>query len=190
MFAVMTGLSGTNFHKQVDLEKSFFGNSQGKPIEFGADQCTAFFLWHPVPCQPFLLRYTRARRCCKGQVTAKAQKKYHHVRSFVPMSAVNLTHAYRTLYESKGLEFNDVGPIFPRGHPITDENKVLLYNFFEDSTATPNQWRLVLNGVSNADNLSDTPTFDETRHASICVEVRYLWLSVSFHPAHAIRVGS
>jgi len=40
--------------------------------------------------------------------------------------------------------------------------------------ATPNQWRLVLNGVSNADNLSEVPTFDETRHASVCVEVRFL----------------
>jgi len=37
--------------------------------------------------------------------------------------------------------------------------------------ATPNQWRLVFSGVSNGDDLSDVPTFDETRHASICVEV-------------------
>ena len=53
----------------------------------------------------------------------------------------------------------------------TDETKVLLYNFFGDSTATLNQWRLVLNGMSEGDDLSDAPTFDETRHASICVEV-------------------
>jgi hypothetical protein len=49
--------------------------------------------------------------------------------------------------------------------------QVVLYNFFEDSTATPNQWRLVLNEISNGDDLPDVPTFDETRHASICVEV-------------------
>ena len=96
------------------------------------------------------------------------------------MSAVDLTHAHRTLYESKGLEFNDVGPIVPHIHLIADETKVLLYNFFEDSTATPNQWRLVLNGVPNADNLSDAPTFDETRHASVCVEVRCLRTEVFF----------
>ena len=54
---------------------------------------------------------------------------------------------------------------------ITDEIKVLLYNFFEDSTATSSQWRLVLNGLSDGANLLDAPTFDETRHASICVEV-------------------
>ena len=88
------------------------------------------------------------------------------------MSALYLIRSRRTLYESKGLEFNDVGLVFLRVCPITDENKVLLYNFFEDSTATPNQWRLVLCGVYNGDNLSEAPTFDETRYASICVEVR------------------
>ena len=41
--------------------------------------------------------------------------------------------------------------------------------------ATLNQWRLVLNGVTNGEDLSDTPAFDETRHASICIEVCYLW---------------
>ena len=61
---------------------------------------------------------------------------------------------------------------FPHVYRTTDKNKVLLYNFFEDSTATPSQWRLVLNGVFNGDNLSDAPAFDETRHASVCVEVR------------------
>jgi len=40
-----------------------------------------------------------------------------------------------------------------------------------DSKAKLNQWRLVLNGVPNGDNPHDAPTFDETRHASICVEV-------------------
>lgn len=55
---------------------------------------------------------------------------------------------------------------------ITDKAKVLLYNFFGDSNATLNQWRLVLNEIPEGDGLSDAPTFDETRHASICVEVR------------------
>ena len=78
------------------------------------------------------------------------------------------------MYESKGLEFNDVCPTFLHFYLFTDETKVLLYNFFKDSTATPNQWRLVLNGITDGGHLSDAPTFDETRHASICVEVRYL----------------
>jgi len=55
---------------------------------------------------------------------------------------------------------------------FTDKTKVLLYNFFKDSTATLNQWRLLLNGVSDGHDLRSAPTFDETRHASICVEVR------------------
>ena len=37
--------------------------------------------------------------------------------------------------------------------------------------ATLNQWRLVLNAVTGVDDLPDAPAFDETRHASICVEV-------------------
>ena len=65
---------------------------------------------------------------------------------------------------------------------VTDYIKVLLYNFFEDSTATPAQWRLVLNGVFKRGNLSDVPTFDETRHASICMEVRCLQPLFFFFP--------
>ena len=91
------------------------------------------------------------------------------------MPAFYLTRDHRTLYESKGLEFNDVGLVFfRRVYTINDKIKVLLYNFFENSTATPSQWRLVLNRVSDEDDLTNVPTFDETRHASICVEVHYL----------------
>ena len=90
------------------------------------------------------------------------------------VGAVYLTHAYRTLYESKGLEFNDVGLTFLCVSLTTDETKVLLYNFFEDSNATLNQWRLVLNRISEEDGRFDAPVFDETRHASICVEVHCL----------------
>ena len=52
-----------------------------------------------------------------------------------------------------------------------NENKVLLYNFFEDSKATLSQWRLVLNEVERMDRGCEAPMFDETRHASICSEV-------------------
>lgn len=63
---------------------------------------------------------------------------------------------------------------------LPTKTKVLLYNFFKDSTATLNQWRLVLNGVPDGGNLPNTPTFDETRHASICVEVCCLRLEPFF----------
>ena len=70
----------------------------------------------------------------------------------------------RTLYESKGLEFNDVGP-HPAGiSKFFNATQVLVYNFFKDSTANVNQWRLVMRGDP-----------DETRHASICMEV---WFSI------------
>ena len=95
---------------------------------------------------------------------------------------VCLTRPNRTLYESKGLEFNDVNLTCPRTHLITEKTKVLLYNFFGDSTATLNQWRLVLNRVSESNGLSDAPSFDETRHATICVEARHLWPSLSLLP--------
>ena len=58
---------------------------------------------------------------------------------------------------------------------VTDNTKVLLYNFFKDSTATLSQWRLVLNGISDGNDLLGAPAFDETRHTSICVEVCCLW---------------
>ncbi|KAF9642213.1 P-loop containing nucleoside triphosphate hydrolase protein, partial [Thelephora ganbajun] len=84
-----------------------------------------------------------------------------------------------TLYESKGSEFDDVSSAFLRTYVITDKTKVLLYNFFKDSTATLNQWRLVLEGVSYGGNLQCAPTFDETRHASICVELKFLYVAIT-----------
>ena len=71
-------------------------------------------------------------------------------------------------------------PFFFSIYLNTDRTKVLLYNFFKDSTATLNQWRLVLNEVSNRGRLSGAPAFDETRHASVCVEVRCLWSELFF----------
>lgn len=53
------------------------------------------------------------------------------------------------------------------------QTKVLLYNFFEDSTATLSQWRLVLNEVERASRGCEAPVFDETRHASICSEASH-----------------
>ncbi|GLB36677.1 putative uvrD-like helicase C-terminal domain [Lyophyllum shimeji] len=69
-----------------------------------------------------------------------------------------------TLYESKGLEFNDV----------------LLFNFFEDSTVELSQWRLLLNVLDdNSINGVAAPRFDETRHAGICAELKFLYVAIT-----------
>ena len=112
--------------------------------------------------------------CSKDSGTVLSCRVSHYFVSFLS----NLCH--RTLYESKGLEFNDVSHTFLLICPRTDEAKVLLYNFFKDSPATPKQWRLMLNEVSNASSIPNIPAFDETRHASICVEVCCLWLGPFF----------
>ncbi|KAF9493953.1 hypothetical protein BDN71DRAFT_1027051 [Pleurotus eryngii] len=63
-----------------------------------------------------------------------------------------------TIYESKGLEFNDV----------------LLYDFFEDSTVELSRWRVVLNA------LEGQPAPDvEARHVSVCAELKSLYVSVT-----------
>ncbi|KAG5646925.1 hypothetical protein DXG03_002001 [Asterophora parasitica] len=63
-----------------------------------------------------------------------------------------------TLYESKGLEFNDV----------------LLFNFFEDSTVDLSQWRLLLSALDIPVTTVGTPQFDTTRHAGVCAEFLYV----------------
>ncbi|PBK59143.1 hypothetical protein ARMSODRAFT_1027641 [Armillaria solidipes] len=71
-----------------------------------------------------------------------------------------------TVYESKGLEFNDV----------------LLYNFFADSPADPAQWRVVLNAIEESKQDSRNrppPRFDHVRHASICNELKSLYVAIT-----------
>jgi ATP-dependent exoDNAse (exonuclease V) beta subunit len=67
------------------------------------------------------------------------------------------------LYESKGLEFNDV----------------LLYNFFENSVVDAG-WRVVLNAVDakKRGNLS-VPTFNELRHLGVCSELKFLYVGLT-----------
>ncbi|KAK7064824.1 UvrD-like helicase ATP-binding domain-containing protein [Favolaschia claudopus] len=67
-----------------------------------------------------------------------------------------------TLYESKGLEFNDV----------------LLYNFFEDSSVGAAQWRVVLN-VLEGSGKSSAPLFDTARHAGVCIELKFLYVAIT-----------
>ncbi|KAJ7222624.1 hypothetical protein GGX14DRAFT_558715 [Mycena pura] len=68
-----------------------------------------------------------------------------------------------TLYESKGLEFNDV----------------LLYNFFEDSTVSEAQWRVVLNAVDTGRRKASAPVFDKVRHAGVCVDLKFLYVAIT-----------
>ncbi|KAI0757675.1 hypothetical protein C8Q80DRAFT_1134839, partial [Daedaleopsis nitida] len=69
-----------------------------------------------------------------------------------------------TLYESKGLEFNDV----------------LLYNFFEDSTVDLSHWRVVLNAMPQDQRTNHpAPRFDEARHSGVCRELKFLYVAIT-----------
>ncbi|KIK18633.1 hypothetical protein PISMIDRAFT_109068 [Pisolithus microcarpus 441] len=75
-----------------------------------------------------------------------------------------------TLYESKGLEFNDV----------------LLYDFFGDSNVDLSRWRVVLaaiTGEAGHHNQSrlQAPSFerDESRYAAICSELKVLYVGIT-----------
>lgn len=69
-----------------------------------------------------------------------------------------------TLYESKGLEFDDV----------------LLYNFFEDSLVEYTQWRLIFSAVDVDDGEAIlSPQFNATRHAVLCNELKFLYVAVT-----------
>ncbi|KAF7317843.1 UvrD-like helicase ATP-binding domain-containing protein [Mycena kentingensis (nom. inval.)] len=65
-----------------------------------------------------------------------------------------------SLYDSKGLEFNDI----------------LLYDFFADSEVEESQWRVVLNMVVKDLN---APTPDIVKHASVCMELKFLYVAVT-----------
>ncbi|KIJ60092.1 hypothetical protein HYDPIDRAFT_32519 [Hydnomerulius pinastri MD-312] len=75
-----------------------------------------------------------------------------------------------TLYESKGLEINDV----------------LLYNFFEDSAVDLSRWRVLLNyteGEVDGRDLSrvHAPSFEsnEGRFAGVCSELKHLYVGIT-----------
>jgi tetratricopeptide (TPR) repeat protein len=67
-----------------------------------------------------------------------------------------------TLYDSKGLEFDDV----------------LLYNFFGDSAIDASRWQVVLNGVQGQGYVPDFYR-DETRYAGICSELKLLYVGIT-----------
>ncbi|KAH8834693.1 hypothetical protein DL96DRAFT_1488848 [Flagelloscypha sp. PMI_526] len=68
-----------------------------------------------------------------------------------------------TLYDSKGLEFDDV----------------LIYNFFEDSPMALAQWRVVLNVLASQNRDITPPRFNETLHAGICNELKFLYVAIT-----------
>jgi hypothetical protein len=49
--------------------------------------------------------------------------------------------------------------------------KVLLYNFFQDSSMDFSQWRVLLNALTPSQRPARLPSFDETYHAGLCSEV-------------------
>ncbi|KAI0292973.1 P-loop containing nucleoside triphosphate hydrolase protein [Multifurca ochricompacta] len=68
-----------------------------------------------------------------------------------------------TLYESKGLEFNDVRSSSDDfAFRDNEDFQVLIYNFFEDSSVDVAQWRVVLNAIDRSQREKNpAPTFDE-----------------------------
>ncbi|KAI9566710.1 hypothetical protein HD554DRAFT_2040083 [Boletus coccyginus] len=74
-----------------------------------------------------------------------------------------------TLYDSKGLEFNDA----------------LLYNFFEDSAIDALRWRVLLNHAGEVDGQDlatvHAPSFerDESRFAGLCSELKMLYVGIT-----------
>lgn len=79
----------------------------------------------------------------------------------------------RTLYESKGLEFDDVSTSFFCCIESSNIAQVLLYDFFETSPIDVARWRVVLNALSpkDASRIGGLPVFNEVRHAGVCTEV-------------------
>lgn len=77
---------------------------------------------------------------------------------------------HRTIYKSKGLEFNDVQTSFASSHKCTYKAwQILLYNFFQDSIANLSQWRVILNVCCGIE--TPVPCFDAKHHDSILWEV-------------------
>ena len=71
-----------------------------------------------------------------------------------------------TVFEAKGLEFDDV----------------LIFDFFNDSSVTEKQWRVVLNAMPVQDDGEGgvlAPAFDSIRHAGVCADLKSLYVAVT-----------
>ncbi|SJL03091.1 uncharacterized protein ARMOST_06437 [Armillaria ostoyae] len=133
---IVDGVKPVFFNNESGAQlEQFIFGDGGDHIEFGAQQC-------------IIVRNEVAREKLRQQVDQETDGRY-----------------YSTIYESKGLEFNDV----------------LLYNFFADSPAGLAQWRVVLNAVeeSKQDPRNPPPQFDHIRHASICNELKSLYVAIT-----------
>ncbi|KAH9910900.1 uncharacterized protein BXZ73DRAFT_108389 [Epithele typhae] len=64
-----------------------------------------------------------------------------------------------TIYESKGLEFDDV----------------IIWDFFNDSRVDESSWRIILNDVPGA----RAPASDVGRHAGVCRELKHLYVAMT-----------
>jgi hypothetical protein len=55
-----------------------------------------------------------------------------------------------------------------------------LYDFFADSSASLSQWRVILNGMAEAERTGVAmPDFNESRHAAICTELKFLYVGLT-----------
>ncbi|KAH9971205.1 hypothetical protein BGW80DRAFT_1322645 [Lactifluus volemus] len=74
-------------------------------------------------------------------------------------------------------QVGDVGLIMYQGLEFND---VLLYDFFDDSTVDVAQWRVILNAINRTRREKiPAPTFDENRHASVCAELKFLYVAIT-----------
>lgn len=167
------------YSMQADLEESLFGGGQEEVVEFGADQCK-HFVCDGLFCPNLSDQVYSCAMTPQGIGFSSGSGTVLSCQFFRPRVGYLPNPSSQDPLREQGPRVQRCQSQFSLHFLITDETKVLLYNFFGDSTATLNQWRLVLNGVTNVDNLSDAPAFDETRHASICIEVRYPWRKLSF----------
>ena len=100
-------LPGAKYRTQADLEKSFFGSGKGEVIEFGADQCK-HFVCDISFCINFSIQVYSCATTLQGTGYNKGLETVSSCQFLGSVLAICLNHPRRTLYESKGLEFNDV----------------------------------------------------------------------------------
>ncbi|KAI5983593.1 hypothetical protein EDD15DRAFT_2487286 [Pisolithus albus] len=144
----------TGWGKDTAQYQQFFFGAPGSHIEFGAQQCRSIFSpSSAIPHMKFTGILVR---------NEKAKQKFQQ--------QVGEIGLIMTLYESKGLEFNDV----------------LLYNFFEDSSVDLSRWRVVLNATNEVvggyhRSQLQAPAFerDESRYAAICSELKLLYVGIT-----------
>ena len=142
------------------------------------------------PCailyQTSLFRCACAQWCYKNNVKRKASGQHNQVNLDTHLLTIYLTHSQDNIWEQRPwiqwCQFS-----ISLVYLVTNKTKVILYNFFKNSMATSNQWRLVLNNVFGGGSLQGTPTFDENQHAIMCAEVCWLLPDI-FFPSSSILV--